>query len=573
MISRRLARLIRKHFDATDADAFIAGLLNQADDDALPDNIRANIRRFPDFLAQVDDSYNELDDRMKIAVRNLEVSSEELNESNFALLRHNIATNAMMEGLGQGLLFFDREGICSPVFSRACLALLEAAPGDRHIADVLRLTERERADFLPLTGLMFDIDSTALSFEELIALAPRFYHHSQGLQIALSYKAMYGATGVLMGILLVATDITLKMQAQERLKEKEQQVLRTLRIAGNRASFVHALRVFRTVFEDMGDARDLSSLRRDLHTIKGMANVFYLHDLARLLHEIEDKVNLLPQNNWQDALRGIRAEYDVKLGLGIDYANWLGREIWGMEFDTGDDVISVNTSELARFGADLSAMLQSGSASPEAASRLFFERVASQSVWSLLAFFETQLSYFAEAADRAIRIQHDKGDEVRLFPDFYRGFFDSLTHVARNIMDHAYEPAPLREMLGKPPELQVRIRTSYTGETRDRFQILITDDGQGISFDKVTKRLREKQKQVEGRTPSDLIQHIFDEDFSTRDNVDIQSGRGIGMSAVKAEVEKLDGSLRVASTEGVGTTLTIELPVIWQAQTPRMRET
>ena len=68
MISRRLARLIRKHFDATDADAFIAGLLNQTDDDALPDNIRANIRRFPAFLAQVDESYNELDDRMKIAV-------------------------------------------------------------------------------------------------------------------------------------------------------------------------------------------------------------------------------------------------------------------------------------------------------------------------------------------------------------------------------------------------------------------------------------------------------------------------------------------------------------------------
>lgn len=564
MISRRLARLIRKHFDAADADAFIAGLLQQAEDGALPDNIRANIRRFPAFLAQVDDGYNELDDRMKIAVRNLELSSEELNESNFALLRHNIATNAMMEGLGQGLLFFDSAGLCSPVYSRACLALLETSPGDRHIADVLRLTERERADFLPLIGLMFDIDSTALSFDELIALAPRFFRHSQGLQIALSYKAMYGATGAMMGILLVATDITLKLQAQEKLKEKEQQVLRTLRIAGNRASFVHALRVFRTVLDEMGGARDLSALRRDLHTVKGMANVFYLHDLARLLHEIEDRVNALPQAGWQDALRALRAEYDVRLGLGIDYAHWLGREIWGMEFDAGGDVISINTSELARFGADLHAMLQSGNASAEAASRLFFERVASQSVWSLLAFFETQLSYFAEAADRAIRIQHDKGDEVRLFPDFYRGFFDSLTHVARNIMDHAYEPAPLRQILGKPPELQVRICTRYANPARDRFQIMITDDGQGISFDKVTKRLREKQKQVEGRTESDLIQHIFDEDFSTRDTADIHAGRGIGMNAVKAEVEKIGGILRVTSTEGAGTTLTIELPVIWQ---------
>ncbi len=565
MISKRLARLLRKHFDAADADAFIAGLLQQADDEALPGNIRANIRRFPDFLAQVDDSYAELDERMKIAVRNLEMSSEELNNSNFALLRHNIATNAMMEGLGQGLLFFDRAGICSPVYSRACLTLLEGNPADRHIMDVLRLSERDRADFEPLVGLMFDIDSTALSFEELIALAPHFYKHSQGLQIALSYKAMQGTTGELMGILLVATDITVKMQAQERLKQKEEQVLRTLRIAGNRASFVHALHVFQSVFDEMAETRDLQDLRRDLHTIKGMANVFYLHDLAKMLHEIEGRVNALPKDGWQGGLRAIRAEFDVRLGLGIDYAHWLGREIWGMEFETGDDVISVNTSELARFGADLHAMLQSGGASPEAASRLFFERVASQSVWSLLAFFETQLSYFAEAADRSIRILHDKGDEVRLFPDFYRGFFDSLTHVARNIMDHAYEPAPLREILGKPPELQVRIKTSYTDDSRTQFQLAITDDGQGISFDKVTKRLREKRERIEGRTETDLIQHIFDADFSTRDSVDMDAGRGIGMSAVKAAVEKLGGSLRISSAEGVGTTLTVILPVLWQA--------
>lgn len=564
MISKRLARLLRKHFDATDANAFIAGLLQQADDADLPDNIRANIRRFPDFLAQVDDSYNELDERMKIAVRNLEMSSEELNNSNFALMRHNIATNAMMEGLGQGLLFFGPDGICSPVYSRACLTLLEGNPAERHIADVLRLDEAQRADFEPLVGLMFDIDSTALSFDELIALAPRFYAHSQGLQVALSYKPMQGATGELMGILLVATDITVKMQAQERLRQKEEQVLRTLRIAGNRASFIHTLHVFRTVFDEMADTRDLQALRRDLHTVKGMANVFYLHDMAKMLHEIEGRLAALPQEGWQAGLRALRAEFDVRLGLGIDHAHWLGREIWGMEFETSHDVISVSTADLARFGADLHAMLQSGGASPDSASRLFFERVASQSVWSLLAFFETQLSYFAEAAGRSIRIQHDSGDDVRLFPDFYRGFFDSLTHVARNIMDHAYEPAPLREILGKPPELQVHIRTSYTDGSRSQFQLVISDDGQGISFDKVTKRLREKREKIEGRTDADLMQHIFDVDFSTRDSVDMNAGRGIGMSAVKVAVEKLGGTLRVSSTEGVGTALTVVLPVLWQ---------
>ncbi|HYD19159.1 MAG TPA: ATP-binding protein [Patescibacteria group bacterium] len=556
MISRRLARLIRRHFGTEDAEGFIAQL-------ASPENARKLAQNFPAFAAAVDDGYHELDERMKIAVRNLDISSQELNASNFALLRHNIATNAMMEGLGQGLLFFDAKGICSPVYSRACVSLLESIPAERHIADVLRLDDQQRADFLPLIGMMFDPDSTALGFDELIALAPHFYRHSQGLQIALSYKPMYGATGVLMGILMVATDITQKIEAQERLKAKEDQVLRTLRIAGNRASFVHALRVFKTVTDGIAQTHDVTALRRDLHTIKGMARVFYLNDLAQLLHELEDRIDALAEV-WQGGLAQLAKEYEVRLALGIDYAHWLGREIWGMEFETADDVISVSTSDLAGFGRELYALLQSGNASPDAARRMFFERIASQSVWSLLAFFETQLSYFAEAADRGVRIQHAPGDEVRLFPDFYRGFFDSLTHVARNLMDHAFEEATVRAALKKPAELNVKIRTAYDSPARDWFTITISDDGQGVPTEKLRARLEAQGKQVDGRSDAELLQHVFDHDISTRTHVDLNAGRGVGMSAVKAATQKLGGEITMASEEGRGATLHFRLPVLWE---------
>lgn len=50
-------------------------------------------------------------------------SSGELNDANFALEELNIAINAMLDTLGQGLLFFDEKGVCSDVFSRACLTL------------------------------------------------------------------------------------------------------------------------------------------------------------------------------------------------------------------------------------------------------------------------------------------------------------------------------------------------------------------------------------------------------------------------------------------------------------------
>ena len=569
MVSRRLARLLKKHFAITDPEGALGLLKNYADSHAeAPPEIVSVLARMPEFLGGVDEGYKEFDDRLKIAVRNLDISSEELNAINLEMERLNVTTNAMMESLGQGLLFFNGKGICSPVHSKACHDLLETDPSNRHISDVLNLTEDERNGFDPLIGLLFDVDATALSFDDIIALAPQYYRHAQGLTIALSYKAMTGASGSMRGVLLVATDITQKLQAQAKLQEKEEQVLRTLRIAGNRSSYVHYLHALQAVITTMEGAPSLLSVKRDLHTLKGMSNVFYLHDFAALIHEIESKISALPEEGWQEKFAEVMQDHGIRLELGLEYARWLGREIWGMGFESAGDVISVDTRTLATFAEELRELLAGSAPDPAAAERLFYERVASQSVFDQMAFFETQLGYFAETADRQIRIAHEESDPVRIFPDPYRDFFDSLTHVARNIVDHAFEPAPLRELLGKPPDMQVRIRTKYESARRDRFSIVITDDGQGISFDKVTKRMREKNRaqELEGKTQEDVIQHVFDPDFSTREGVTMSAGRGTGMNVVKAETEALGGTLRLASEEGKGTTLSITLPLIWGRQ-------
>ena len=53
---------------------------------------------------------------------------------------------------------------------------------------------------------------------------------------------------------------------------------------------------------------------------------------------------------------------------------------------------------------------------------------------------------------------------------------------------------------------------------------------------------------------------IFIDGFSTKDKVSEISGRGIGMSAIKAELDALNGTLTVKSKEGSGTTFIFTLP-------------
>ncbi|MEZ0224750.1 MAG: ATP-binding protein [Alphaproteobacteria bacterium] len=564
MVSRKVARLFRKHFEIENPDAALLMVKTLAENPAgLPAEARRMMEFFPDFLASIEDAYKEHDERLSIAVRALELSSNELSDVNKKLEDLNIAIEAILESLGQALLYFDHKGICAPVYSKACLTLLETDPKDKHVGDVLRLNTTEKDNLMSLMALLFDDSATAMPFVELVALAPQWYRHSKGLKIAIAYKPMRNPAGAITGLLLVATDITQKLETREKLAQKEEQVLRTLRIAGNRGGYVRYLHSFEAAFKTVKSSNNLYDIKRDLHTLKGMAKVFYLSTVAELLHEVEDAISDISDDDWRDPFDAVMANYQVRLELMLEYARWLGREIWGFEFENGKDIMNVATREVYQFGVDLETML-ADKIPPERIVESYFLRIASVPVMDMLSFFEMQVGYFAEVADRQVRMRHDKGEDVRIFPEFYGDFFDSLTHVARNILDHAYEPPAMREILGKLPELHVAMKVAYADPELKNFVITITDDGAGISASEVRDRLRHKNPSVDDEIDADVIQHIFDADFSTKDSVDINSGRGIGMNVVKAEVERLGGYVRVDSKHGFSTTFTIRLPVIWR---------
>ena len=64
-----------------------------------------------------------------------------------------------------------------------------------------------------------------------------------------------------------------------------------------------------------------------------------------------------------------------------------------------------------------------------------------------------------------------------------------------------------------------------------------------------------------GAVDSKILQLIFHEEFSSKDEVTEFSGRGVGLSAVLVEVKKLNGNILVASKEGAGTSFMISLPL------------
>ncbi len=153
-----------------------------------------------------------------------------------------------------------------------------------------------------------------------------------------------------------------------------------------------------------------------------------------------------------------------------------------------------------------------------------------------------------------------EGEDVEVDTAVVNLIRDPLTHMLRNAVDHGIETLEERLAAGKDPCGLIRLRAYHdTGN----IVIQLSDDGAGLRRKRIVERARAKGLIAEGEkvTDADVYRLIFEPGFSTADKVTDVSGRGVGMDVVRRNIEALRGTVSVDSSEGVGTTLTIRLPL------------
>ncbi|MGQ9600762.1 MAG: chemotaxis protein CheA [Anaerolineae bacterium] len=137
---------------------------------------------------------------------------------------------------------------------------------------------------------------------------------------------------------------------------------------------------------------------------------------------------------------------------------------------------------------------------------------------------------------------------------------DPLLHLVRNAVSHGLEPAEERLARGKPAEGRIGLRASTAG---DRVVIVVEDDGRGVDRQAVAAQARELGwfEADEFLDDQRLLEILCSPGFSTRQEADRVSGRGVGMSVVKNAVENLGGTLTLDTEVGRGTRFVIQLPL------------
>jgi two-component system, chemotaxis family, sensor kinase CheA len=184
-----------------------------------------------------------------------------------------------------------------------------------------------------------------------------------------------------------------------------------------------------------------------------------------------------------------------------------------------------------------------------------------QPVGNLFGKFPRMVRDLAQTCGREVRIEFS-GQETGLDKSLLEAIKDPLTHAVRNAVDHGIEPPAVRVLAGKPSEGCLRLRAFHQSGS---VVIELADDGAGIAIERVLAKAVERglvtAEQAEGMTEREALQLIFLPGFSTAAAVTTVSGRGVGMDVVRANVEKVGGSVELESKVGVGTTLRLRVPL------------
>lgn len=188
---------------------------------------------------------------------------------------------------------------------------------------------------------------------------------------------------------------------------------------------------------------------------------------------------------------------------------------------------------------------------------------------------EVRMVPLAQVFDKLARIvrqisrEHDKqvnlvvtGGETEIDKLIVEELSDPLMHMIRNAIDHGIEDKDTRMRVGKPPVGTIALNAFQKG---NHVVLEIEDDGKGMDPAQIVaaalRRGLVHESEAREMSSKEILSLVFQPGFTTRDDVTALSGRGVGMDIVKTNISTLGGVVDISSEVGIGTKMTITLPI------------
>jgi two-component system chemotaxis sensor kinase CheA len=342
----------------------------------------------------------------------------------------------------------------------------------------------------------------------------------------------------LAGFVIVVSDVTEELERQ-KLEAAERELITVVENAyRDRTGFLAFMRETQDLLRHAHPpVLPLGKLQREIHTLKGSAAMFGVLSVSQICHELESQIeqeaaapDAAAWATLSQTWRAFHDRVDQLLGLSQRRAVLIDWDEYQSVLASLDDPERSWAARIRGWGQD--------------ATRAHLEHFAEQA---------RQLAHRLDKAALDVEI-HDNG--VGVDRDRFAPVWSALVHAVRNAVDHGIESTARRVAHGKPARGRLVLTTELHG---NELVIQIEDDGGGIDWSAVAARAAALG--LPATTERELCEAVFANGLSTAADVTQTSGRGLGMTALRATCADLGGRVELVSQRGHGTTVRCILPV------------
>jgi HPt (histidine-containing phosphotransfer) domain-containing protein len=453
-------------------------------------------------------------------------------ERSAALVTRERSMRLVLDAMSEALIPADLAGRVAGECSHAAVAwfgeAVEETPIWRYLfAEEPALQQRFELGYEQLA-------QDLLPFEVSADCMPKRFEKA-GRVFALDYRQVLEA-GRFQRVLVVVHDITHEVAAEARerdARERHQLLAHLLKDKqGFRAFVIDGERLLAELLAEPEREQAL----RALHTLKGNTAVYGMESVAARCHELEDTLA-----ERGDTLRTEEAKTLSQFWRGrlAPIEDVLSADT-GLEINEGDFTELLQGLRQRRDYADLIALVES------------FKWTSSSLLLGRLA---AQADRVAERIGKSVEV-HVEHNRLRVMPGALEDFWSSLIHVVRNAVDHGVESADERRAQGKPAAGQLVLRTSALAS--GGLAVEFADDGGGIDFTRLRAICEERG--VKAASRADLLEAMFQDGITTRNEATDVSGRGVGLGAVVGACREAGGNVEVVTQAGRGTRFRFAFP-------------
>lgn len=478
---------------------------------------------------------------------------ETVEERTASLHKAQTDIESLLDNAEQGFLSVGPDLLVRPRYSAACATLLGGDPEGKPLLDLLYPGEAGQA--ATQRAIFASIFKEGADFTRGLKLELLAHEITLGARVLhIAYKWL-SQSGVVMLVLSDITETRALSAAVERERTRMEMIVLALKESREFLDLANDFRGFLRddlsgLVERRADPAVKAELSRKLHTFKGLLAQFHFFHSPAALHEAEQ---IIADGRVVD---GKALANRLRRALNLDLVSI--SDVLGADFLAGGGRISLTADQIAEMKilATEALVLRPDS---ESLTRLIhtLEDLGALDVKTALSLHSRGALSVAERLGKAVLPIAITGDAVKVPQERYAAFFRSLVHVFRNAVDHGIETPEERLDAGKPEEGAI---TCHVEAGENEIVITIADDGRGIDRAALEEKwVRHGGDPARGAALA-LEDLVFADGISSRDAATELSGRGVGMSAVRDELVRLGGTVKLTTEAGRGTELVFRLP-------------